>query len=118
MFLAKKRFEVKSLDQEITYAGRSRFFNPIKAAIQNMEKLFKNGREISFPLDKEGGYSGNIMVEIRESDHDTFWTDWAGNDPTRFPARIKAAVTVLKQEGFSGRFQIIHEDGKVSIQVV
>ena len=109
---------MNSLDQEITYAGRSRFFNPIKAAIQNMKKLLRNGGKISFTLNEEGGYSGNILVEIRASIHDTFLTDWVGNDPTRFPARIKAAVTILQQEGFSGRFQIIHEDGKVSIQAV
>jgi len=40
------------------------------------------------------------LVEIRESDDDTFLTAWTGNDPTRFPARIKAAATILKQEGF------------------
>jgi hypothetical protein len=90
----------------------------MEAAIKNMEGLLRNDRKISFTLDEEGGYSGSILVEIRESDNDTFLTDWTGNDPTRFPARIKAAVTVLRQEGFCGRFQIIHEDGKVSIQPV
>ena len=62
------------------------------------------------------GYDGRVTVNIRPRNLDTFATNWTNNDPSRFPARIKAAATALKDSGNVGRFEITHTDGMLEIR--
>jgi hypothetical protein len=63
-----------------------------------------------------GGYDHSVSVTISLDNTVDFETDWQGSDPTRFPARIKAAAAALLQQGMSGSFQISHQDGILSIK--
>jgi hypothetical protein len=67
-------------------------------------------------LRKPGGYNGNVLVDI--ADGDEFETDWSRPDPTRFPARIRAAATALRDIGFVGKFRVTHQDGSLTISRV
>jgi len=61
------------------------------------------------------GYEGTIDIEILNGDHFRAWTGSKFRDKSRFPARIKAAATALKTEGFTGEFQISAEGNRVKI---
>jgi hypothetical protein len=94
---------------------RSGFLPPCKAAItKNLLKL-NNGRTITLNF-ASGGYGGEIYVTIKPQNRATFSTNWNNTDPTRFPARIKAAATALRDKGFAGCFKIIHDDGMLEMQ--
>ena len=62
-----------------------------------------------------GGYHGHMQITIDAGDTSGFETTWAHNDPSRFPARIRAAATVLFQRACNGVFFIAHENGVMSI---
>ena len=99
----------------ITYAKRSKFTAPCKESIATQRERLETGQVITIPLG-DGGYAGQTIV-ILQGSHDTvFETDWAGRNPTRFPARIKAAATALRDCGCMGVFAISHADGVVSMQ--
>lgn len=99
---------------KIRYSVRSSFLLPCRMAIKKYAKQLQQGLEISinFP---SGGYEDKLDIDIQPSDQKTFGTDW-NRDPTRFPARIKAAATALKDAGYVGRYQISYEDGTLSIR--
>jgi len=44
-----------------------------------------------------------------------FETDWKGADVTRFPARLKAAATCLREKKWFGRYRISYADGLLVI---
>ena len=62
------------------------------------------------------GYTGDMDVEIREGDTFLAWTASRYDDPTRFPARIKAAATALFAEGLRGSFRISARNDTVEIR--
>jgi hypothetical protein len=62
------------------------------------------------------GYTGDMDVEIRDGESFLAWTVQRFNDPTRFPARIKAAATALFSYGFRGAFNIAAKGKRVNIQ--
>src|SRR5262245_22640889 len=66
----------------------------------------------------DGGYHGRVIVDIDSRDREEFWCDWEGADATRFPARIRAAATALRDCRRFGRFLIEHADGLLSIACV
>src|SRR5690349_6119162 len=100
---------------KIRYSVRSSFLLPCKGAIRNGGQRLQNGGSVSVNL-PSGGYDGHVYVNIRPRDPATFETNWANSDPTRFPARIKAAATALKDSGYIGRFEITHTDGILGIR--
>lgn len=65
-----------------------------------------------------GGYHGRVEVVIDSDDAETFGTNWEGTDPTRFPARIRAAATALFNSACFGKFEISHEDGLLEIRLM
>jgi hypothetical protein len=99
---------------KIRYSVHSSFLLPCKAAIRNGQQALKNGATVSLDL-PPGGYDGDVYVDIRSTDKQSFDTNWQNNDPTRFPVRIKAAATALKELGYVGRFRITHDDGALEI---
>jgi hypothetical protein len=60
-------------------------------------------------------YGGAIEITIANAGHDHFNANINLRDTTRFPARIRAIATELRNQGFVGRFLITHHDGEVAI---
>src|SRR5690606_29828981 len=63
----------------------------------------------------EEGYDGEILVEVLPEPDDAFLSNWEGSDLTRFPERIRAAATVLREAKCYGRFLIAHRQGLLSL---
>lgn len=101
---------------DIPYAGRSRFLDACAAAIRKQRAELDAGRSVTVDLTRGGGYNGRLIVNIRPADRTAFATDWERPDPTRFPARLKAAATALLHCGCMGRFELSHQDGTLTIQ--
>jgi hypothetical protein len=101
---------------DIPYAGRSLFLDACAAAIREQRAELDAGCSVTVDLNRGGGYSGRVIVNIRTADGTTFATDWERPDPTRFPARLKAAATALLHCGCMGRFELLHKDGTLTIQ--
>lgn len=101
---------------DITFAtSRSGFLKICEDIIWCDRKKLKSGGIFRIDLGKGGGYAGRVLVTIRPNDTTSFETNWEGNDPTRFPARIKAAATALLNCGFLGCYEILHRDGNLEI---
>jgi hypothetical protein len=98
----------------IPYATRSRFFEPLHEALTAHGKCPGQGNAVTLTLSEEG-YDGEIIIEISADPFDEFLSNWEGRDPTRFPARIRAAATVLRERRCFGRFLISHRQGLLSI---
>jgi hypothetical protein len=102
---------------DIAYATRSQFVDTCEAAIHGHRAELEAGGVVHVDL-TEGGYDGRVVVTIHPNDRASFGTDWESTDPTRFPARIKAAATALLNCGCEGRFEISHSDGSLAIRSV
>jgi hypothetical protein len=101
----------------IRYSVRSHFFEPLHAALEAHGRCPVRGDPVVVTL-SEQGYDGSILVDILAGLSEEFISDWEGRDPTRFPARIRAAATVLHERGCHGRFLISHRRGVLSITAV
>jgi hypothetical protein len=100
----------------IAYVNRSDFLESCEQAIRHERATLTGGQSIRIELDAEkSGYPGRVVIEIRPEDGSTFSSDFEASDPTRFPARIRAAATALFNCGFSGRFLITHRDRLLEI---
>jgi hypothetical protein len=99
----------------ITYASRSKFFEPIEQRIAEERHALRAGQTIAIQLEP-GGYNRNVRITVNADNASGFDTDWSGSDPTRFSARIRAAATVLFQGAYSGVFAISDNDGMMEIQ--
>jgi hypothetical protein len=102
---------------DIAYSTRSQYLEVCEVAIREHRAELDAGQTIYVGL-REGGYAGRVIVTIRPNDRASFGTDWESSDPTRFPVRIKAAVTALLNCGCHGRFEVSHEDGSLTIRSV
>lgn len=102
---------------DIAYATRSQFLDPCEAAIRGHRTELDAGGVVHVDL-QEGGYDGRVIVTIHPNDRTAFGTDWESTDPTRFPARIKAAATALLNCRCEGRFEVSHSDGSLRIRAV
>jgi len=92
---------------------RSPFLAPCEKAIRSWNR----GRiQPLFVKLRKGGYAARVTVTIQEGDSGSFCTRWKGGDPTRFPARIKAAATALFNCGCYGLYKIIHKNGFLEIR--
>ena len=74
---------------EIRYSTRSRFLADFESFVSKNRDDLLAGERLHYSLES-GGYTGRVNVTISSHESDTFETDWASADPTRFPARIKA----------------------------
>jgi hypothetical protein len=102
---------------DITYPTRSKFLKTCEAALHKYRAELEAGDVVHVDL-QEGGYSGRIVLTIRTADRTAFGTDWERPDPTRFPARIRAAAAALMNCHCQGRFEISHSDGSLTIRAV
>ena len=98
----------------IKFTTRSDFFEPIREALEAHGRCPDQETPILVALSEEG-YDGEILVEVLPEPDDAFLSNWEGSDPTRFPARIRAAATVLREAKCYGRFLIAHRQGLLSL---
>ena len=79
--------------------------------------IFSDFGKIEIDLKADpAGYTGEVRVTIHPDLDEGFGSDWVGDDLTRFPARIKAAASALKDNGYKDDWMINHEDGIIKIQ--
>jgi hypothetical protein len=97
--------------------SRSQFLAACETAIRERRAELDAGGMVHVDL-QEGGYDGHVTVTIRPTDRTAFGTDWESPDPTRFPARIRAAATALLNCHCHGRFEVSHSDGSLTIHSV
>jgi hypothetical protein len=100
---------------DIAFVNRSRFLDDCERTIRDGQDQLEGGGLLEIAFD-DGGYPGRVAVTIREGDSGYFNSDWEGSDPTRFPARIKAAATALFNCECRGSYEIVHEDGALTIR--
>jgi hypothetical protein len=98
----------------LRYAGRSGFFAAILVALEQHGGCPEQGDPVTVSL-SEQGYDGEIIVEITPDPEDEFMSDWEGSDETRFPARVRAAATVLRDRKCFGRYVVTHAKGLLTI---
>lgn len=98
----------------LKYAVRSSFVEPTTRALLAHGRCVTFDEYVTVELSEEG-YQGSVLVEITEL-ADEFLSDWEGKDPTRFPMRIRAAATALRDLGCYGRFRISHTAGHLEIR--
>jgi 5-methylcytosine-specific restriction endonuclease McrA len=95
--------------------GQSSFYGPCRTGLRRgNDLLLAVPATVEFEKEK-AGYPGDELVEIQSREEETFRSDWKGSDPTRFPARIKAAATALRDEGYRGTFRVQQEEGTLVI---
>ena len=93
----------------------SAFLPSSKAALQQNSHTIQRGGLVLVNF-ASGGYNGHVKITIDPQNPSTFITDWSNTDATRFPARIKAAATALRDSGYVGRFEIRHLDGALEMR--
>jgi hypothetical protein len=101
----------------IKYNVRSEFAKGIGQTIHQNQDGLLEGSPITLILSSRG-YKGDIHIAISANDRDTFFADWEQSDPSRFPARIKAAASALRELGIFGQFKISHDTGTLTIRRV
>ena len=97
----------------VPFVMRSEFLLPIAEALKTQHAKLKRTIPMHVKL-KSGGYNAAVYVQIDLSNRSAFRAEWEG-ELTRFPVRVRAAATALRDAGVAGRFQVIHEDGALVI---
>jgi hypothetical protein len=108
--------EIGSMTELRFVTERSSFLEPCKEAIQKHRDDLDAGRTVRFSFDSAGGYKRHDTITIDSRDQNYFASDRDYNDPTRFSARLSAAATALRDLGYTGRFELSHDDGEVTIK--
>lgn len=93
---------------------RSSFLKPCVDAIRENADRLLEGATVRVELSPRG-YAGCVNVTVRAEDSMQFETDWDYSDPSRFPARLKAAATALHECSCYGQFRLSHNDGLLEI---
>jgi hypothetical protein len=95
----------------LTQSDRSEFYPLIREALRQAENRFP----VAVPLGKPGGYSGSVTLTIKAANEAEFAVDLDMLDWTRFPARIRAATTALRDSGRLGTYHVTHREGQLTI---
>ncbi|WP_147364071.1 hypothetical protein [Deinococcus cavernae] len=102
---------------QLRQAQRSRFTAPIEMALREQLEALNQGQLVHVHLAAtRDGYGGSVRVTLPATSAQEFETDWQGTDSTRFPARLRAAVTALATLGLSGQYQLNHTAGVLTVQ--
>jgi len=99
----------------ISYPTRSVFLVPLESAIETQRAALVSGAPITVRLSPQG-YEASVKVLTALSNTDAFWADCEYSDPTRFPARIRAATLALYRQGCFGSYLITHKMGLLTIR--
>lgn len=98
----------------IPFVTRSRFLPAIDAELKAAGACLEPGRSVTVRLEG-GGYRGTVEVEISAGPSSEFEAGVEIADVTRFPVRIRAAATALREHHCWGRYEITHQDGTLTI---
>ena len=88
--------------------NRSRFYPIIVAAIHKAGAGFPT-QPVTCNLGKPKAYSGDVDITIISGSE--FDANWNYPDASRFPHRIRAAATALRDTGHHKKFHVSHHDG-------
>jgi hypothetical protein len=101
----------------IPYASRSSFLAICEQSICRSRADLLAGQPVQILFQKSGGYAGAEIAAIRESATTHFVVDRRYADPTRFPARLRAAATALHRQRCFGRFELCCHDGELTLRL-
>ncbi|MBT3257955.1 MAG: DEAD/DEAH box helicase family protein [Deltaproteobacteria bacterium] len=101
--LPQKGPDLRGILVEIPYAANTE--SGFTAQFRRILSEDPGGREWTLHFEKSG-YTGAMEIEIENPGRFSAWTARRYDDPSRFPARIKAAATALFFEGYRGGFQV------------
>ena len=100
---------------KIPHLTRNGSFRPqMREAIADL----KDCDSVQVSLAPAGGYKGDLILRIESSNEKEFEANRELSDWTRFPARIRATATELRDQGFTGSFRITHDSGILTISRV
>jgi hypothetical protein len=95
---------------------RGSFLSKFVTWILEYTQELDRGQTITLDLEKPGGYPArDLRIEIVGNDSGFFETDWEYQDWTRFPARVRALATALRDAQLWGRYQVSHSEGEVEL---
>jgi len=94
---------------------RSSFLADCAAGIA-AERGTLNAGGVALIFLKKGGYSRSMNISLTPDDQAAFEATYQSKDPSRFPVRIRAAATAIRDAGLYGHFHITHKDGELRIQ--
>ena len=83
--------------------------------MRELVKRLKMASQVGVSLYPAGGYKGVIDIAVSSANEEEFDAAIELSDWTRFPARIRAAATELRDQGFKGRFRVSHDNGILQI---
>ncbi len=95
---------------QVSFVTRSKFLPQLEEAFRSERTKLDHLEPITIILE-DGGYNNNTIVIIDANNRKTFESDMVLADVTRFPARIRATVTALRNCGCDGRYEVSHQDG-------
>ncbi len=103
----------------IKYPIRSKFLKKCEDCIRQNKDALLTGKIISVDFSEfpKSGYKGNICVNIEKTENESFEAYWKSTQPSRFPARIKAAAHALFTQGCFEKFVISHNAGILTISL-
>ena len=77
------------------------------------------GTKLRVDLRKTGGYPAkDLQITISQDGQNFFQTDWEYQDWTRFPARIRALATSLRDQNLWGKYLVSHNDGEIELRKI
>ncbi len=101
----------------IDYPTRSSFLKDCEEAISKNKNTLFQGGPISITFSAKG-YNEKLKITIEKIDSVSFQTNWVSSDPSRFPARIRAAASALFRQGCFGEYLISHYSGTITIRFI
>jgi hypothetical protein len=111
-------FQVDDMAYTFSGNGRSKFIPAITKALKDQKQTLVAGRQIVVQLEAEKeGHSGTFYCKTNPSAC-SIAVNFKNPDPTRFPARIRAAARALCQGGFEGTFEISQKAGILTIRKI
>src|SRR5262249_48334101 len=92
--------------------AKSKFYRIVREVIER-EMPFGTSKTLACNLQKPGG--DEVAVEVVIKPGEEFQSDREYPDWTRFPARIRAAATALRDSGNFGIYSISHSESVLTI---
>ena len=104
----------------IPYLVKRGSFRPkFEDSITEHKLEITEGARLRINLGKTGGYTAHgLQITISQDDQGFFQTDWKYQDWTRFPARIRALATSLKDQNLWGNYLVFHDEGEVELEKI
>jgi hypothetical protein len=110
---SQREADLRGIVVEIPYAKNSN--SGYTTRFRQILSLKPDNNEWTLEFDRNG-YAGIMELEISKPGTFSAWTGQRYNDPSRFPARIKAAAMALFAEGFRGAFHVDAKAREVGIK--